>query len=97
VRACSLAAQVARLVLERSSVGQGHGVMLHQDPTAPYGRLVFSALGMGPTYFNGRVVSATDKEGAALIAFTWSVPSTIEHEHQLERGILSDSPHRKWI
>jgi hypothetical protein len=66
--ACSLAAQVAGIDLLRASVSQGHGVMLHQDPSVPYGRLVFSALGTGATYIQGRVVSAADRDGASLIA-----------------------------
>ena len=32
------------------------------------GKVVFSALGMGPTFFRGRIVSAADRDGAAIIA-----------------------------
>ena len=47
---------------------QGRGVILHHDPSVPYGLVVFSSLGMGPTYFEGRIVSAADRDGAAIIA-----------------------------
>ncbi len=65
--ACSLLGQSGDLELLRSSAAQGRGIILHRDPSVPYGLVVFSALGMGPAYFQGRVVSAADREGAAII------------------------------
>ncbi len=65
--ACSLLGQSGGLELLRSSSSQGRGIILHHDPTVPYGLVVFSALGMGPTYFEGRIVSAADRDGAAMI------------------------------
>ena len=66
--ACSLLGQTGDMELLRSSSSQGRGVILHRDPSVPYGLVVFSALGMGPAYFQGRVVSAGDREGAGIIA-----------------------------
>jgi hypothetical protein len=65
--ACSLLGQTGELELLRSSSNQGRGIILHRDPSVPYGLVVFSALGMGPAYFQGRIVSAADREGAAII------------------------------
>lgn len=66
--ACSLLGQSGDLELLRSSSSQGRGIILHHDPSVPYGLVVFSSLGMGPTYFEGRIVSAADRDGAAIIA-----------------------------
>ena len=66
--ACSLLGQSGGLELLRSSSSQGRGLILHHDPSVPYGLVVFSSLGLGPTYFEGRIVSAADRDGAAIIA-----------------------------
>jgi hypothetical protein len=66
--ACSLLGQTGGLQLLRYSPAQGRGVIVHHDPSVRYGMLVFSSLGMGPDYFEGRVVSAADREGAAIMA-----------------------------
>jgi hypothetical protein len=66
--ACSLLGQTGGLELLRYSPAQGRGVIVHRDPSVRYGMLVFSSLGMGPDYFEGRVVSAADREGAAIMA-----------------------------
>lgn len=65
--ACSLLGQTGGLELLRYSPAQGRGVIIHRDPSVPYGMVVFSALGMGQGYFEGRVVSTADREGAAII------------------------------
>jgi hypothetical protein len=65
---CSLLGQVDGIELLRSSSTQGRGVILQRDPSVPYGLVVFSSLGMGPSYFKGRVVSAADREGGAIVA-----------------------------
>ena len=66
--ACSLLGQTGGLELLRYSPAQGRGVIIHRDPAVPYGLIVFSALGMGPSYFEGRVVSAADREGSLIAA-----------------------------
>ena len=66
--ACSLLAQTGDLELLRYSPAQGRGIILHHDPSVPYGLVEFSALGMGPSHFEGRVVSAGDREGALIIS-----------------------------
>lgn len=66
--ACSLLGQTGGLELLRYSPAQGRGVIVHRDPSVRYGMLVFSSLGMGPDYFEGRVVSGADREGAAIMA-----------------------------
>src|SRR5690242_19976845 len=66
--ACSLLAQTGDLELLRYSPSQGRGVILHRDPSVPYGLVEFSALGMGPSHFEGRVVSAADREGALIVS-----------------------------
>ena len=66
--ACSLLGQTGGLELLRYSPAQGRGVIVHRDPAVRYGMLVFSSLGMGPDYFEGRVVSAADRDGAAIMA-----------------------------
>jgi len=66
--ACSLLGQTGGMELLRYSATQGRGIILHRDPGVPYGLVVFSSLGMGPGYFEGRVVCAADREGAAIVA-----------------------------
>jgi hypothetical protein len=66
--ACSLLGQTGGLELLRYSPAQGRGVIVHRDPSVRYGMLVFSSLGMGPDYFEGRVVSGADRDGAAIMA-----------------------------
>jgi hypothetical protein len=66
--ACSLLGQTGGLELLRYSPAQGRGIIVHRDPSVRYGMLVFSSLGMGADYFEGRVVSAADREGAAIMA-----------------------------
>jgi hypothetical protein len=66
--ACSLLAQTGDLELLRYSPTQGRGIILHRDPSVPYGLVEFSALGMGPSHFEGRVVSAADREGSVIIS-----------------------------
>jgi hypothetical protein len=66
--ACSLLGQTGGLELLRYSPSQGRGIILHRDPSVPYGLLVFSSIGMGPNYFEGRVVSAADREGGVIVA-----------------------------
>jgi hypothetical protein len=65
--ACSLLGQTGGLELLRYSPSQGRGVILHRDPTVPYGMVVFSSLGMGSSYFEGRIVSAADREGGVIV------------------------------
>jgi hypothetical protein len=65
--ACSLLGQERRLELVRYPDAQGRGLMLYRDPSVPYGMIVLSALGMGRDYFEGRVVSGTDRQGATII------------------------------
>lgn len=66
--ACSLLGQTSGLELVRYSSTQGRGIILHGDPSVPYGLVEFSALGMGPSHFRGRVVSAADREGALIVS-----------------------------
>ncbi len=66
--ACSLLGQTGGLELLRYSPSQGRGVILHRDPSVPYGLMVFSSLGMGSSYFEGRIVSNTEREGSAIVA-----------------------------
>lgn len=66
--ACSLLGQTGGLELLRYSPSQGRGVILHRDPSVPYGLMVFSSLGMGGSYFEGRIVSNTEREGGAIVA-----------------------------
>jgi hypothetical protein len=66
--ACSLLGQTGGLDLLRYSPAQGRGIVVHRDPAVPYGLVVFSTLGMGPSYFEGRVVSAADREGSVITA-----------------------------
>jgi hypothetical protein len=66
--ACSLLAQTGELELLRYSPAQGRGIILHHDPSVPYGLVEFSSLGMGPAHFEGRVVSAADREGSVIVS-----------------------------
>jgi hypothetical protein len=66
--ACSLLGQTGGLELLRYSPAQGRGVIVHRDPSVRYGVLVFSSLGMGHDYFEGRVVSAADRERATIMS-----------------------------
>lgn len=66
--ACSLLAQTGDLELLRYSPTQGRGIILHRDPSVPYGLVEFSSLGMGPSHFEGRIVSAADREGSLIIS-----------------------------
>lgn len=66
--ACSLLAQTGGLELLRYSPTQGRGIILHHDPSVPYGLVEFSSLGMGPSHFEGRVVSAADREGSVIVS-----------------------------
>ena len=66
--ACSLLGQTGDLELLRYSPSQGRGIILHRDPSVPYGLVVFSSIGMGPAYFEGRVISAADREGSVIVA-----------------------------
>jgi hypothetical protein len=66
--ACSLLGQTGGLELLRYSPSQGRGIILQRDPGVPYGLVVFSSLGMGQSYFEGRVVSKADREGGAIVA-----------------------------
>jgi len=66
--ACSLLGQTGGLELLRYSPSQGRGIILQRDPSVPYGLVVFSSLGMGQSYFEGRVVSKADREGSAIVA-----------------------------
>jgi hypothetical protein len=66
--ACSLLAQTGGLELSRYSPAQGRGIILHKDPSVPYGLVEFSALGMGSSHFEGRVLSAADREGTVIIS-----------------------------
>jgi hypothetical protein len=61
--ACSLLAQTVGFELVRFSEAQGRGIILHSDPNVPYGLVVFSSLGMGDRFPQGRVVSRVDREG----------------------------------
>jgi hypothetical protein len=66
--ACSLLGQMGDLELLRSSSAQGRGIVLHRDPSVPYGYVELSSLGMGPSHFAGRILTVADREGAAIIA-----------------------------
>jgi hypothetical protein len=60
--------ELARLVFPALlAQWQGRGIFFHRDPACPC-LVVFSCLGMGATYFDGRVVSAADREGSAIVA-----------------------------
>ncbi|MBV9897627.1 MAG: hypothetical protein JO020_25995, partial [Chloroflexi bacterium] len=61
--ACSLLAQMRGIELLRWSPAQGRGVMIYEEASVPYGALEFSAIGMGTSHFEGRVLSAADREG----------------------------------
>lgn len=55
--ACSRLAQTAAATLLRFAPAQGRGLILYADPAYPNGLIVFSSLGMGPCYPQGKVVT----------------------------------------
>ncbi len=55
--ACSRLAQTAAATLLRFAPAQGRGLILYADPTYPNGLIVFSSLGMGPAFPQGKVVT----------------------------------------
>jgi hypothetical protein len=55
--ACSRLAQTAAATLLRFAPAQGRGLILYADPAYPNGLIVFSSLGMGPGYPQGKVVT----------------------------------------
>lgn len=55
--ACSRLAQTAGLDLVRFAPAQGRGMILARDPDVPFGLVVFSSLGLGPNYPEGRIVT----------------------------------------
>ena len=57
--ACSRLAQTAGLKLVRHAPVQGRGLILYSDPAYPNGLVVFSSLGMGPHFPQGKVVTDT--------------------------------------
>jgi hypothetical protein len=65
--ACSLLAQACGIELVRFSESQGRGVILNGDATVPYGLVVFSSLGMGSRFPQGRVVSRSEREGRTIV------------------------------
>ena len=70
-------AQTAAATLLRFAPAQGRGLVLYADPAYPNGLIVFSSLGMGPGYPQGKVV--TDilrrarpfREAAPIPATSW--------------------------
>src|SRR5207237_9933950 len=55
--ACSRLAQTAAATLVRFAPAQGRGLILYADPAYPNGLIVFSSLGMGPGFPQGKVVT----------------------------------------
>ena len=55
--ACSRLAQTAAATLLRFAPAQGRGLILYADPAYPNGLIVFSSLGMGPGFPQGKVVT----------------------------------------
>jgi len=55
--ACSRLAQTAAATLLRFAPAQGRGLILYADPAYPNGLIVFSSLGMGSGYPQGKVVT----------------------------------------
>ena len=55
--ACSRLAQTAGATLLRFASAQGRGLILYSDSAYPNGLIVFSSLGMGPGYPQGKVVT----------------------------------------
>src|SRR5438105_13815986 len=49
--------QTAAATLLRFAPAQGRGLILYADPAYPNGLIVFSSLGMGPGYPQGKVVT----------------------------------------
>ncbi len=54
--ACSRLAQTGGLDLVRFAPAQGRGLILTTDPAVPNGLVVFSSLGMGPNYPEGKIM-----------------------------------------
>jgi hypothetical protein len=77
--ACSRLAQTAAATLLRFAPAQGRGLILYSDPAYPNGLIVFSSLGMGPGYQQGKVVTDVAvlrrarpfREAAPLPATSW--------------------------
>ena len=78
--ACSRLAQSAGEALVRFAPAQGRGLILYADPAYPGGLLVFSSLGMGPGFPQGKVVTDVAilrrarpfREAAPLPAASWA-------------------------
>jgi hypothetical protein len=76
---CSRHAQLSGTTLYRYAPAQGRGVILYADPAYPNGLIVFSSLGMGPGFKQGKVVSdlaivqraRTFREAAPLPTRSW--------------------------
>jgi hypothetical protein len=77
--ACSRLAQTAAATLLRFAPAQGRGLILYADPAYPNGLIVFSSLGMGPGFPQGKVVTDIAvlrrarpfREAAQLPATSW--------------------------
>jgi hypothetical protein len=54
---CSRLAQTAGAALVRFAPAQGRGLILYADPAYPNGLVVFSSLGVGPGFPQGKVVT----------------------------------------
>ena len=78
--ACSRLAQSAGAALVRFAPAQGRGLILYPDPAYPNGLLVFSSLGMGPGFPQGKVVTDVAilrrarpfREAAAVPTTSWA-------------------------
>jgi hypothetical protein len=76
---CSRHAQLSGTTLYRYAPAQGRGVILYADPAYPNGLIVFSSLGMGPGFKQGKVVidlailhrARTFREAAPLPTTSW--------------------------
>ena len=77
---CSRLAQTAGAVLVRFAPAQGRGLILYTDPAYPNGLIVFSSLGMGPGFPQGKVVTDITilrrarpfREASPLPAASWT-------------------------
>jgi hypothetical protein len=77
---CSRHAQLSGTTLYRYAPAQGRGLILYADPAYPNGLIVFSSLGMGPGFKQGKVVSdlailhraRTFREAAPLPTTSWA-------------------------
>jgi hypothetical protein len=78
--ACSRLAQTAAATLLRFAPAQGRGLILYADPAYPNGLIVFSSLGMGPGFPQGKVVTDVAvlrrarpfREAAPLPSTSWA-------------------------